>query len=52
MTSSMPYAEVIGDPVAQSKSPAIHRFWLDALKIEGDYRAAQVTRAGLANYLA
>jgi shikimate dehydrogenase len=39
---SRPYAEVIGDPIAHSKSPAIHRFWLDRLKIEGDYRATQV----------
>ena len=52
MTSAIPYAEVIGDPVAQSKSPAIHRFWLAALGIEGDYRACQVTRAELASYLA
>ena len=28
---SVPYAEVIGDPIAQSKSPLIHGFWLDAL---------------------
>ena len=28
---SMPYAEVIGDPIAQSKSPAIHGFWLEEL---------------------
>ena len=27
MTS--PYAEVIGDPIAHSKSPLIHRFWLE-----------------------
>ena len=45
MTSALPYAEVIGDPIAQSKSPAIHRFWLDALAIEGEYRATQVMRA-------
>ena len=25
----MIYAEVIGDPIAQSKSPATHSFWLD-----------------------
>ena len=51
MTSTKPYAEVIGDPVAQSKSPAIHSFWLNALGIEGAYRAHQVTRADLAAYL-
>ena len=40
---STPYAEVIGDPVAQSKSPAIHRFWLEKLGIDADYRATQVS---------
>jgi shikimate dehydrogenase len=47
-----PYAEVIGDPIAQSKSPAIHGFWLDKLGIEADYRAAHVTAEGLADYVA
>ena len=46
------YAEVIGDPIAQSKSPAIHSFWLNKLGIEADYRAAHVTAAGLADYFA
>ncbi len=45
------YAEVIGDPIAQSKSPAIHQFWLKALGIDGDYRAHRVTRAELFAYL-
>ena len=47
-----PYAEVIGDPIAQSKSPLIHGFWLQALGIEADYRATQVTPEGLADYFA
>lgn len=38
-----PYAEVIGDPIAHSKSPAIHNFWLNCLGIEADYRATLVT---------
>jgi shikimate dehydrogenase len=50
MTS--PYAEVIGDPIAHSKSPLIHRFWLAKLGIEGDYRALQVTAAELGDYFA
>lgn len=48
---TVPYAEVIGDPIAQSKSPLIHRFWLQALGIEGDYRAQQVSEPGLSAYL-
>jgi len=49
---SRPYAEVIGDPIAQSKSPAIHNFWLGKLGIAADYRACHVTPGGLADYLA
>ncbi|WP_309602238.1 shikimate dehydrogenase [Sphingomonas sp.] len=52
MTSAVPYAEVIGDPIVQSKSPAIHRFWLDVLEIKADYRATRVTRADFKAYLA
>jgi shikimate dehydrogenase len=37
------YAEVIGDPIAQAKSPLIHTFWLNALGIDADYRATHVT---------
>ncbi len=48
----VPYAEVIGDPVAQSKSPAIHNFWLGKLGIEAEYRACQVQPDALADYLA
>ena len=47
-----PYAEVIGDPIAQSKSPAIHAFWLDTLAIDAAYRAAHVRADELAGYLA
>ena len=46
------YAEVIGDPIAQSKSPIIHRFWLEKLGLAGDYRRAHVMRERLAEYLA
>ena len=46
------YAEVIGDPIAQSKSPAIHGFWLGKLSIDAEYRACHVTTAGLADYVA
>lgn len=46
------YAEVIGDPIRQSKSPAIHGYWLDALGLAGHYRATHVTADGLAAFLA
>jgi shikimate dehydrogenase len=48
----LPYAEVIGDPIVQSKSPVIHRFWLESLGIAADYRHCHVTAAGLADYIA
>ena len=47
-----PYAEVIGDPIAQSKSPAIHGYWIEKLGLDADYRACHVTAEGLADYLA
>ena len=47
-----PYAEVIGDPIAHSKSPLIHRFWLEALGLEGDYRATRVAPGDLAAFFA
>ena len=49
---SQPYAEVIGDPIAHSKSPAIHKFWLGKLGLDADYRATHVTPDGLADYVA
>jgi shikimate dehydrogenase len=48
---TVPYAEVIGDPIAQSKSPAIHKFWLNRLGIDGDYRATRVAEADLAAFI-
>lgn len=47
-----PYAEVIGDPIAQSKSPKIHSFWLEKLGIAADYRACHVRPDDLADYIA
>jgi shikimate dehydrogenase len=46
-----PYAEVIGDPIAQSKSPLIHGFWLDALGIDADYRKTHVAPDALGAHL-
>ena len=47
-----PYAEVIGDPIAQSKSPAIHGFWLGQLGIAAEYCAHLVRADELADYFA
>ena len=45
------YAEVIGDPIAQSRSPAIHTYWLDQLGLDAVYRAHHVVAGELADYL-
>jgi shikimate dehydrogenase len=45
-----PYAEVIGDPIAHSKSPLIHGFWLEALGIQAEYRRCHVLASDLAGY--
>ncbi len=42
-----PSAGVIGWPVAHSKSPLIHRFWLNKLGLDGDYGRFPVHPAGL-----
>jgi shikimate dehydrogenase len=47
----LPYAEVIGDPIYQSKSPLIHGFWLEKLGLKAEYRATRVRADGLATYL-
>lgn len=46
----LPYAEVIGDPIAQSKSPAIHGFWLKTLGIAGEYRATRIAPIDATGY--
>lgn len=46
----MKYAEVIGHPIAHSKSPVIHRFWLEQLGIVADYRARDIAPELLADY--
>ena len=45
-------AEVIGDPIAQSKSPAIHGYWIERLGLDAAYSAERVSAGGLAGYLA
>ncbi|MEP3422549.1 MAG: shikimate dehydrogenase [Erythrobacter sp.] len=45
------YTHVIGDPIAQSKSPMIHGFWLEKLGLLGAYTSNQVKPADLSEYL-
>lgn len=46
-----PYAEVIGDPIAHSLSPAIHRRWIAALGLDARYEATPVRPEGLPSYI-
>ncbi|QAY76892.1 shikimate dehydrogenase [Sphingosinicella sp. BN140058] len=48
---TIPYAEVIGDPIAHSKSPLIHNFWLQKLGLAGEYRRTHVPADQLSYYL-
>ena len=47
-----PFAEVIGDPIEQSKSPLIHGFWLERLGIEAEYRRTRIGRDELPAFVA
>jgi shikimate dehydrogenase len=47
-----PYAEVIGDPIAHSKSPLIHGFWLEKLGIDAGYERCHVKPETLTDYIA
>lgn len=49
---SLAYAEVIGDPIVQSKSPIIHGYWLEKLGLQGRYVRTHVKADGLRAYLA
>ncbi len=46
------YAEVIGDPIAQSKSPAIHMHWIEGLGLDARYDRQLVKAEQLGDYLA
>lgn len=49
---STAYAEVIGDPIAHSKSPLIHNFWLEQCGLAGRYERCHVRPDELPAYLA
>jgi shikimate dehydrogenase len=46
------FAEVIGDPVAHSLSPAIHNRWIEMLRLDAHYQATRVTSGELIPFLA
>jgi len=46
------YAEVIGDPIAHSRSPMMHGFWLEQLGIDAEYRRTHVRPEELASFFA
>ena len=48
----IPLAGVIGHPVAHSRSPALHGFWLNRYGIKGHYIPMDVAQADLAETLA
>jgi shikimate dehydrogenase len=47
----MKNAFVTGFPIKQSKSPLIHGFWLDELKIQGSYKAVELKEDGFAEFI-
>ncbi|HEY0113389.1 MAG TPA: shikimate dehydrogenase [Allosphingosinicella sp.] len=46
------FTEVIGDPVKQTRSPAIHKHWLAEIGLDGDYVATRVRPNELEGFLA
>ena len=52
MTIASPAACIIGWPAAHSRSPLIHRFWLKAHGIDGDYRIEAVPPENFASFIA
>ncbi|MCO6384186.1 MAG: shikimate dehydrogenase [Vannielia sp.] len=51
MTEKIPLAGVIGSPIAHSRSPALHRHWLDSLGLRGHYVPMDVSHENLAEVL-
>jgi shikimate dehydrogenase len=52
MTVTTPKACVIGHPVAHSRSPMLHRYWLKTLGVAGAYDFADVSAADFPGFLA
>lgn len=47
-----PHAFVIGWPIAHSRSPLIHNYWLETLGISGSYERVAIRPEALAEFLA
>ena len=43
MMTQIPLAGVLGNPIAQSKSPKLHKHWLRKYGLPGDYVPIHVT---------
>jgi shikimate dehydrogenase len=52
MSDRIPLAGVIGSPIAHSKSPQLHRYWLQRYGIRGFYIPMDVAQADLREVLA
>lgn len=50
--SSFPIAAVIGDPIAHSLSPRMHRYWLKAARLAGEYGPLHIKPADFADAIA
>lgn len=50
--ANIPLAAVIGNPIAHSRSPKLHKYWLARYGIAGDYVPLHVTERDLANVIA
>src|SRR5918995_1640361 len=51
MTETMLRACVMGHPIAHSRSPMLHRYWLRTLGIRGIYEPADVPEAEFPQFL-
>ncbi|MEX0954736.1 MAG: shikimate dehydrogenase [Rhizobiaceae bacterium] len=51
MGSGSPRAFVCGHPIGHSRSPLIHRYWLDELGLSGSYDPVAIAQENLAGFL-
>ena len=51
MTTAAPRAFVIGSPIAHSRSPMLHGFWLDTMGLPGAYEAVHVLPEALDRFM-